>query len=85
MCVAQIGELSGLLSDEFRKAHQELPWRVIKDTRNLYIHNYGSVNMEYVWNTCNEDVLDVMSACTMFLQEENDESGNAEDQNAHTS
>ena len=43
MCIAQIGELSGHLTDEFKKAHPDIPWREIKDTRNLYANNYGGI------------------------------------------
>ena len=56
MCIAQIGELSGHLSEEYKAAHPELPWRVIKDTRNYYVHNYGGVDLDYVWNTIREDL-----------------------------
>jgi len=67
MCIAQIGELSGLLSDELKDAHPELPWRAIKDTRNFYVHNYGSVNMEYVWNTLTEDLPVLKQTCCEIL------------------
>ena len=67
MCIAQIGELSGLLTDELKKAHPELPWRAIKDTRNFYVHNYGSVNMEYVWNTLTEDLPVLQAECEAII------------------
>ena len=63
MCVAQIGELSGLLSEELKSAYPEFPWRAIKNTRNFYIHNYGNVNLEYVWNTLIEDIPELKIAC----------------------
>ncbi|MBQ6383959.1 MAG: DUF86 domain-containing protein [Clostridia bacterium] len=68
MCIAQIGELSGLLSDDLKNAHPELPWRAIKDTRNFYVHNYGSVNMEYVWNTLTEDLPILQKVCESIIQ-----------------
>ena len=35
LCVLQIGELSGQLSEEFKDTHREIPWREIKAMRNV--------------------------------------------------
>ena len=67
MCIAQIGELSGRLSDEYKKAHTELPWREIKDTRNFYVHNYGGIDLEYVWNTITQDLPILRESCRKSL------------------
>ena len=56
MCIVQISELSSMLSDEMKQKHPEIPWRAIKDTRNFYVHNYGSVDPNYVWNTMINDI-----------------------------
>ena len=69
MCIAQIGELSGHLSDEYKKAHAELPWREIKDTRNFYVHNYGGIDLEYVWNTITQDLPILRESCRKSLTE----------------
>ena len=68
MCIAQIGELSGHLSDEYKSAHSDLPWREIKDTRNFYVHNYGGIDLEYVWNTMNQDLPVLKQKCQKGLQ-----------------
>lgn len=68
MCIAQIGELSGRLSDEYKDAHPELPWRVIKDTRNYYVHNYGGVDLNYVWNTIQKDLPALKKSCQENLE-----------------
>ena len=73
MCIAQIGELSGHLSDEYRKNHTELPWREIKDTRNFYVHNYGGINLEYVWNTATKDLPKLKQHCQKSLEEQQDQ------------
>ncbi len=69
MCIAQIGELSSLLSEELKNQHAELPWRAIKDTRNFYVHQYGDVNMEYVWNTLTEDLPVLQSICESIISQ----------------
>ncbi|MBR0388114.1 MAG: DUF86 domain-containing protein [Clostridia bacterium] len=68
MCIAQIGELSGHLSDEYKSAHSDLPWREIKDTRNFYVHNYGGIDLEYVWNTMDQDLPVLKQKCQKGLQ-----------------
>ncbi len=69
MCIAQIGELSGHLSDEYKSAHSDLPWREIKDTRNFYVHNYGGIDLEYVWNTMDQDLPVLKQKCQKGLQQ----------------
>ena len=68
MCIAQIGELSGHLSDDYKKAHSELPWREIKDTRNYYVHNYGGVDLNFVWTTLTSDLPALKKACQTSLE-----------------
>ena len=68
MCIAQIGELSGHLSDEYKAAHSDLPWREIKDTRNYYVHNYGGVDLNYVWTTLTSDLPALKKSCQNSLE-----------------
>ena len=56
MCIVQIGELVSNLDDEFKAINNEVPWRVIKATRNIYVHQYGSVDLDQVWNTITENI-----------------------------
>lgn len=39
-----IGENVSRISDDFKKSHDEIEWREIKDLRNLIAHNYDAVN-----------------------------------------
>lgn len=48
MCVVQIGELVSQLSDEVKAQNKAIPWRIIKDTRNFYVHAYGSIDIPSV-------------------------------------
>lgn len=69
MCVLQIGELVGSLSDELKDSHRDIPWRVIKDTRNVYVHSYGSIDVELVWSTLTEDIPKLKQTCTDILKD----------------
>lgn len=40
MCIIQIGELVGRLSDEFIEECNQIPWNAIKGMRNLHAHDY---------------------------------------------
>ncbi len=68
MCVLQIGELAGALSEEFRTANKSVPWRIIKDTRNVYVHAYGTLDLEMVWATLNEDIPALKEMCLQIKQ-----------------
>ena len=56
LVIIQIGEHVDRLSDEFKENHSEIPWREIKDMRNLHAHNYESVMYDILWVTMKRDV-----------------------------
>jgi len=59
MCIIQIGELVGRLSDEFLEQSKQIPWHAIKSMRNLHAHDYDRVDLDIVWNTLREDIPDL--------------------------
>lgn len=67
MCVVQIGELAAQLSDEVKSQNPSIPWRIIKDTRNFYVHAYGAIDISSVWDTLNEDIPGLKTACEKIL------------------
>ena len=68
MCVLQIGELSGHLSEEFRFSHKEMPWNAIKGMRNVIAHKYGSISVETVWEAIERDIPDLKAFCVQCLR-----------------
>ena len=70
MCVVQIGELAGLVSDETKELNKSVPWRVIKDTRNFYVHAYGAIDLEAVWETITNDIPALRAAYIGILSQE---------------
>ena len=48
-----MGEAAGRLSQGFRDAHAELPWKDITRLRNIYIHAYDRVDYDRVWRAAN--------------------------------
>ena len=67
MCVIQIGELVAQLSDEIKKENEAILWRIIKDTRNFYVHAYGSIDVLAVWSTLLQDIPALEAACRRIL------------------
>lgn len=45
-----IGEAASQLSEDFKSNHPEVPWREIKNFRNVVAHRYWQLNMERVWD-----------------------------------
>jgi uncharacterized protein with HEPN domain len=44
-----IGEATKHLSEEFRSAHPDIPWRRIAGLRDVLIHDYMGVDLSAVW------------------------------------
>lgn len=69
MCVIQIGELAGQLSEEAKRLSPAVPWRIIKDTRNFCVHAYGAVDIPSVWETLQNDIPALCVACEKMITE----------------
>lgn len=51
-----IGEAATRVPDEVRRAHPEVPWRMIVATRNRLIHGYLGIDDETIWSIVRDDV-----------------------------
>jgi uncharacterized protein with HEPN domain len=51
-----IGEAASRVSEAFRQAHPEVPWRKIIAQRNVLIHEYGEIEDEIVWETATRSI-----------------------------
>lgn len=61
MCILQIGELIGRLSEDFKKTNLETPWHKIRGMRNYVAHEYGSMDFEVVWYVSTNSIADVLA------------------------
>ena len=68
MCILQIGELVGKLSDDFKKSHPVMPWRDIKAMRNIAAHNYGEIDIDILWETATGDIIHLKEFCEQFTK-----------------
>ena len=51
-----IGEAAAAVSDDFKTAHPAVPWAVMKQMRNILVHEYMQTDMDIVWDTAVKDV-----------------------------
>ncbi|MBI3491737.1 MAG: DUF86 domain-containing protein [Acidobacteria bacterium] len=51
-----LGEAAKRLSDSFRDAHPETPWKAIAGMRDRIIHGYDDVDLREVWRTVDSDL-----------------------------
>lgn len=65
-----VGEAVGRLSDDFRAAHPEIPWRKITGMRNWLMHQYDSVDWERVWASVGDDLPEVIRVVEQALPPE---------------
>ena len=67
LCILQLGELVGKLTEEFREQHPGVPWRQIKAMRNIVAHSYGSVDSEITWEIITEDIPRLKHYCSNII------------------
>lgn len=51
-----IGEAASHLPEDFIAMHSDLPWREMRDMRNIAVHEYFAVDNEIVWETLKKNL-----------------------------
>jgi len=59
-----IGEAVGKLPEDIKARYPEVPWREIKDFRNLLVHEYFGVDLAIVWNAIHQELPLLLNAAT---------------------
>lgn len=52
----QMSEHISLVSDELKKEYSNIPWVNIKGFRNRLVHDYGNVDLVFVFNAIKNDI-----------------------------
>lgn len=71
LCILQIGELVGNLSEDFRAKHSTIPWRQIKAMRNIVAHKYGTIDPDTTWEIIKDDIPALQNYCQSILDQMN--------------
>jgi uncharacterized protein with HEPN domain len=57
MCLMQIGELAGTLSDSFKEgSRDQMQWGIMKGMRNRFAHSYNEMDKREIWKTATQDI-----------------------------
>lgn len=56
-----LGEAAGKLSEEFRADHPEIPWRLIRATRNVVAHAYAAVDLDRIWIAVTQGLPEILA------------------------
>mgnify|MGYP004513728009 CR=1 FL=1 len=67
MCILQIGEPVGKLSERFKAENRAKPWREIKTMRNIAAHNYGEIDIDILCETATCDIPDMQEYCQRLV------------------
>ena len=68
--IFQIGELAKGLSTSFTKQYNEVPWKQIKGMRDIIGHGYGTIDIEIVYNTTKNDIIELSNYCKRIIDSE---------------
>jgi len=63
-----IGERVKKLSDDFKKANPQIPWKYLRELRNFAAHEYDSLQMEDVWLDATIDIPAIQSQLQAILK-----------------
>jgi uncharacterized protein with HEPN domain len=65
-----IGEAAKRVSEGFRAAHAEIPWRSIVGVRNILAHDYGEVKDDKMWIVATESIPELVEALCVLVPAE---------------
>ena len=68
--VTIIGEAAYKLTKEFIASHSDVPWRDIINMRHVLVHGYYQIDPEILWETVNNDLVELKTALLRYLKEE---------------
>lgn len=62
-----IGEATTHLSEKCRDEHPDIPWREMKQFRNVLIHQYFRLDTRQVWSVSRNDIPEIMGQIQKIL------------------
>ena len=66
-----IGEMIGRLSSEVKNSHPDIPWKEIRDFRNLVSHNYFGIDADELWDIIVNHLPELKTNILAILQYDN--------------
>lgn len=70
MCIIQIGEFIGRLSEETKQSMDGVNWTGLKAMRNIFAHDYGRTDFDILWETIKNEIPDLKNKCETAVKKE---------------
>jgi uncharacterized protein with HEPN domain len=64
-----MAESTQRLSDQLKSLRPEVDWKALAGFRNVLVHNYLGVDLEFVFRAIEQDLPTLKSACQILLRE----------------
>lgn len=64
-----LAESSQRISDSLKVSHADVPWRDITGFRNVLVHQYLGVDLDYVWRVVEDDLLPLKERVHTILRD----------------
>lgn len=64
----QLSEHVDRVSDVFKLTHPEINWRDIKSFRNRLVHDYGDVDIQFVYDAISKDIVELKEVFVKLIQ-----------------
>jgi uncharacterized protein with HEPN domain len=65
-----IGEAASNVPESLQDIYTEIPWRLMKDMRNVMAHEYFQIDTQILWNTITKSLPRVVSQLEDLLERE---------------
>ena len=62
-----IGEAASRVSESFRQACTEIPWRLIIAQRHVLAHQYGKIQHDRIWRVATMHISDLITQLTSLI------------------
>lgn len=66
-----VGEAVSRISDDFKKLHVHIEWRIIKDFRNYIIDEYFGIDNHIVWDIIQNRLPELLTQISDLLPDQN--------------
>jgi uncharacterized protein len=70
MNVAILGEATGRVPTEVKDRYPQIPWRLMRDMRNVMIHGYRELDLQTVWDTSRNNLPPLVPLLREMLERE---------------
>lgn len=67
-----IGEAVARIPEKFKELHKEINWRLVKDFRNVIVHDYFGIDSAIVWDIIQDNLPELKKSIEALLSEDSE-------------